>query len=156
MLPKGILLNTKADRFDTMVIGWGALGANWGTPCFTAYIRQSRYTLEQLTKHPYFTLSIPLTAPDPEVTKICGGESGRTVDKVKKLGFTLEEARKNGVPGIREYPLTLECKVLYRQDQNPAVMPEEVLTPWYPADSDGKRDIHTTFIGQILDAYLIR
>ena len=29
-LPKGILLNTKDAKFNSMVIGWGALGTVWG------------------------------------------------------------------------------------------------------------------------------
>ena len=31
-LPKGILLNTNGDKFNSMVIGWGALGTVWGVP----------------------------------------------------------------------------------------------------------------------------
>ena len=34
-LPKGILLSTKATKFNSMVIGWGALGTVWGKPAFT-------------------------------------------------------------------------------------------------------------------------
>ena len=29
-LPKGILLNTKHTKFNSMVIGWGGLGTVWG------------------------------------------------------------------------------------------------------------------------------
>ena len=31
-LPKGILLNTKDAKFNSMVIGWGVLGTVWGQP----------------------------------------------------------------------------------------------------------------------------
>ena len=47
-LPKGILLNTNGDKFNSMVIGWGHLGTLWGQPTFVVYVRQSRYTKEQL------------------------------------------------------------------------------------------------------------
>lgn len=30
-LPKGILLNSKHTKFNSMVIGWGALGTVWGS-----------------------------------------------------------------------------------------------------------------------------
>ena len=43
-LPKGILLNTKNTKFNSMVIGWGALGTVWGKPAFTVYVREHRYT----------------------------------------------------------------------------------------------------------------
>lgn len=156
MLPKGILLNTKGDQFDTMVIGWGALGFNWGVPCFTAYVRQSRYTLQQLKINPDFTVSVPLDGPVSGITRICGQLSGRDTDKVKKAGLTLEEAEVNGVPGIREYPLTLECRSLYSLDMGTEALPEELRERWYPADSTGDRNPHTMFIGQIVDAYIIR
>ena len=28
-IPKGVLLNTKAEKFNSMVIGWGEIGTNW-------------------------------------------------------------------------------------------------------------------------------
>ena len=43
-LPQGILLNTNGDKFNSMVIGWGALGTVWSRPAFTVYVRESRYT----------------------------------------------------------------------------------------------------------------
>ena len=34
-LPRGILVNTNGDKFNAMVIGWGALGTVWSRPAFT-------------------------------------------------------------------------------------------------------------------------
>lgn len=39
-LPKGILLNSKHTKFNSMVIGWGAFGTVWGKPAFTVYVRE--------------------------------------------------------------------------------------------------------------------
>ena len=47
-LPKGILLNTNGDKFNSMVIGWGHLGTLWGRPTFHVYVRQSRDTKGQM------------------------------------------------------------------------------------------------------------
>lgn len=41
-LPKGILLNSKHEKFNSMVIGWGGLGTIWGKPTFTVYVREHR------------------------------------------------------------------------------------------------------------------
>ena len=41
-LPKGILLNTNAEKFNSMVIGWGHLGTLWGKPTFHVYVRQGK------------------------------------------------------------------------------------------------------------------
>ena len=47
-LPKGILLNTQAERFNSMVIGWGHLGTLWSMPTFHVYVREHRFTKEQM------------------------------------------------------------------------------------------------------------
>lgn len=47
-IPRGVLLNSKADKFNSMVIGWGGIGTNWGLPVFTVYVREGRYTRQQL------------------------------------------------------------------------------------------------------------
>ncbi len=71
-LQRGILLNTQADKFNSMVISWGHLGVIWGKPTFTVYVRKNRYTKAQLDKAREFTLSIPLEKPDSEINRVCG------------------------------------------------------------------------------------
>ena len=56
-LSKGFLLNTQADKFNTMVIGWGHIGRLWNKPTFVVYVRQSRFTKEQIEKNRAFTIS---------------------------------------------------------------------------------------------------
>ena len=59
-LPRGILLNTQGEKFNSMVIGSGHLGVIWGQPSFTVYVRQSRFTKPLLDAAREFTLSVPL------------------------------------------------------------------------------------------------
>lgn len=160
-LAGGILLNTGGDGFNAMVIGWGELGRVWGVPTFTVYVRENRHTKARLDSTGEFTVSIPLDAPIQRITQICGMQSGRDMDKVAEAGLTLEPARTVSTPGVREYPLTLECKVLYAQQQDLSRLPQDILQRYYPADVDGtaplaNRDAHTVYIGQIVDAYIIR
>ncbi len=159
-LSRGILLNTNGDKYNSMVIGWGGLGTCWSKPVFTVYVREHRYTKTQLDKTGVFTISVPLRGADPEIIKICGWKSGRDIDKVAEAGLTLVEPSTNGVPGVKEYPLTLECKVLYSQKQELAAIPDEIRIKSYPQDVDGtypmaNRDAHTAFIGEIITAYII-
>lgn len=102
LLPKGILLNTNGDKFNSMVIGWGHVGTLWSLPTFHVYVRQGRYTKGQLDKTGEFTISVPLEKPDPVITKICGSHSGHNIDKVREAGLTLEAAESNHTwyPGI--------------------------------------------------------
>ena len=86
---------------------------------------------------------------------MCGNQSGRDIDKVAEAGLTLEDAEINGVPGIKEYPLTVECKVLYSQDQVVEKIPEDIVKHYYP-EEDGSIDFHTMYVGEIVDAYIIK
>ncbi len=160
-LPKGILLNTNGDKFNSMVIGWGHLGTLWGLPTFHVYVRKGRYTREQLDRTGEFTISVPLDKTDPVITKVCGAQSGYKIDKVKEAGLTLTDPEVIRTPGIQEYPLTLECKVLYAQELEIAEMPQEIQVHCYPQDVPGtntgaNRDTHIMYVGQIVAAYINR
>jgi flavin reductase (DIM6/NTAB) family NADH-FMN oxidoreductase RutF len=84
----------------------------WGKPTFHVYVRQGRYTKGQLDKTGEFSISVPLDKPDAVISKICGWQSGHNIDKVKEADLELEDAETISTPGIRQYPLTIECKVL--------------------------------------------
>ena len=161
VLPRGILLNTKDTKFNSMVIGWGGLGTVWGKNVFTVYVREHRYTKAQLDATKEFTISVPLSQPVPAITKVCGTQSGRDVDKETEAQLTLEKPEIISVPGIKEYPLTLECKVLYSQKQELEEIPDDIREKMYPQDVDGtycmaNRDAHTAYIGEIVAAYIIK
>lgn len=153
----GILVTTKAeDQVNTMTIGWGTLGIEWGRPVFILFVRESRHTKTMLEKNGEFTINVPLNGCDQKILSYCGTKSGRDTDKIADLGLTLEAPTTISVPGIRELPLTLECKVIYKQDQNPAAIAPEVKGQYYPPFfPDGRGDYHTAYYGQILDAYII-
>ena len=156
-MKKGILLTTKVgDKVNTMTIGWGTMGIEWGKPIFTAYVRESRYSRELLDQSGEFTVSIPTEAVDPQILVYCGRNSGRDVDKIQQMNLTLEEPCTVKAPGIRELPLTIECKVLYRQLQDLKGVPQEILDRYYPAvTADGQPDRHYAYYGEIVNAYII-
>ena len=115
-MKKGILLTTgSGETVNTMTIGWGKIGIEWNRPVFIAYVRESRFSKELLEKNGEFTVNIPMTATEGNIVSYCGKNSGRDVDKIRELGLTLVESDAVSVPGIREFPLTLECKVIYKQ-----------------------------------------
>ncbi|MBE6934681.1 MAG: flavin reductase family protein [Ruminococcaceae bacterium] len=154
-MKRGILLTTKGKgTVDTMTIGWGTIGIEWGRPVFVAYVRESRYTRELLDENPEFTVNVPIDQLDGSILGFCGTKSGRDVDKIRELDLHLEEPEVVSVPGIRELPLTLECKVIYRNPQPTKGLPQEVLNRYYP-EVDGKRDAHIAYYGEIVAAYII-
>ncbi len=160
-MKKGILLTTKlGEAVNTMTIGWGMIGVEWGKPVFITLVRESRYTKEYLDATGEFTVNIPVSEVDNKILSICGTKSGRDMDKIQELGLKLEESEIVSVPGIRQLPLTLECKVLYRQRQDPTEIPDSVIDRYYPEvttelASGEKRDYHTAYYAEIVNAYLI-
>lgn len=154
---KGILLTTKADgEVDTMTIGWGHIGVIWSKPVFTVYVRESRHTKSLLDKNGEFTVNVPLGQVDKNILAVCGTKSGRDCDKIKELGLSLEEGTTVSVPGIRELPLTLECKVIYKQDQEPSAIDAGCYDRYYAKGTRNEGDHHTAYYGEITAAYIIK
>ena len=124
-LQKGALLTTKnGEKVNTMTISWGTLGIEWGKPIFITFVRENRLTRELLDTHPEFTVSVPTDRSDKKIGGFCGMNSGRDVDKIAAMDLTLVPSDTVEVPGIGEYPIILECKLLYRQKQDPEEIPE--------------------------------
>lgn len=155
---QGILLTVKADdQVNTMSISWGTIGIQWGKPIFTVFVRGCRHTGPMLDKAGEFTVNIPLTgAADREIIRFCGTRSGRDTDKFRALGLTAETPDLVAAPGIRQLPLTLECRVVYRQQQYPQFMLSSDLPTHYPENSqDIHADYHTAYYAEILSAYIL-
>ena len=160
-LKTGALLTTMAEgKVNAMTISWGMLGIEWGKPIFTTFVREHRFTKQQLDKNQEFTVNIPYGAFDKRILSVCGTKSGHMTDKIKELGLTLEESSAVSVPAIRELPLTLECRVMYVQKQDEQAVSEENRKAFYPKDVDSShcganRDYHTAYYGEIIRAYII-
>lgn len=155
-IPKGVLVTAKADgKVNPMTIGWGTMGVEWGKPIFTVFVRESRFTKGLLDQNPEFTINVPYGSYDKNIISLCGTKSGRDLDKVSALNLTLEAPEVISVPGIRELPLTLECRVIYRQDQDSAAIPEDITRKYYPKENGLDGDYHTAYYGEIVAAYII-
>ena len=160
-MKKGILLTTKcSEKVNTMTIGWGTIGVEWGKPIFIAFVRESRFTKQMLEENAEFTVNIPYGDVDSKILGFCGTKSGRDMDKIAEAGLTLEESAVISVPGIKELPLTLECKILYKQKQDLSAIPEAILNRYYPSDPECPyagcdRDYHYAYYAEIVNAYLI-
>lgn len=157
----GVLLTTAAGgRVNTMAISWGTIGIEWGRPIFTTFVRTGRFTRELLEQNGEFTVNVPMRGSNLSLIGKCGTCSGRNVDKFKQFGLTPEVGEYVTVPGIREFPLTLECRVIYRQEQDKSAMPAEVIEECYPQNVGSEnwgsnRDVHIAFVGEIVNAYII-
>jgi len=159
-LKKGILITTKnGDKVNSMTISWGQLGVEWNRLIFTTYVRTGRFTHQILEKTKEFTVNIPMEEKAQKIIGFCGTKSGKDFDKVKELGLNLVEGEKVNVPGIKELPLTLECKVIFSQFQEKELVPDYLKKDFYPENVEGdfhgaNKDYHTMFMGEIVGAYI--
>ena len=158
---EGLLLTAKAEgKVNPMTIGWGTLGIQWGVPVFIAFVRTGRFTHSLLEKNPEFTVSAPYGQSAKEILALCGTKSGRDTDKVAEAGLTAEPPEVITVPGFRELPLTLECRVIYRQPQDPGAIEPGRLRRYYPQEVESSfhganRDFPIAYYGEIVASYII-
>lgn len=132
-----------ADSFNTMTASWGGLGVLWGKNVATVYIRKHRYTYQFVEQSDFFTLSF-LPEQYRSALQICGSESGRNGDKIKKAGLT-PYAVTDQAMSFKEAELVLVCRKLYRHEINPELMIEKEIDDIYP-----QKDYHVLYIGEIM------
>jgi len=150
-LPKGVFITVKDKKgvTNTMTIAWGHIGVIWGKPVFIAYVRYSRYTYDLLREAEDYTINVPKEGTLQAALKVAGTQSGRDINKFKETSLTPRRSRKVSSPVIEECELQYECKLIYTQTQEPALIPEDIKKRYYP-----NHDTHIMFYGEIVDTYL--
>lgn len=79
-------------------------------PMLSISIRPERLSYEYIAETMEFTVNIPSRNMARE-TDFCGVVSGKQVDKIKQMEFTMMEGKEIGVDYIKECPVNIECKV---------------------------------------------
>ncbi len=158
---KAALVTTKSKgKVNSMTISWGQIGFEWNKLIFTIYIRTGRHTHHMLEESKEFTVNIGFGEEVDKITAFCGTKSGANIDKIASLGLSLVPGNNIETPGIKELPITLECKIIYSQMQDAAAMPENIRHQFYPKNVPSSHprsnnDYHTMFYGEIVGAYLV-
>ena len=149
ILQKGAFLTTQSQgKVNTMTIGWGSLGVIWGKPVFSVLVRPSRYTYGLLEASGEFTVSVPL-ADMAKALGVCGSKSGRDLDKFAAAGLQKLPGIKLATPVIGGAGLHYECKVVFKQPMNPALLDAGINAASYPSG-----DHHTIYYGLIEACWL--
>ena len=78
------------------------------------------------------------------------------MNKIQKLGLTLVAGETVNVPGIKELPLTLECKVIYKQDKDLDALQQDSRVRCYKPGTRDEEDFHTAYYGEITAAYILK
>ncbi len=146
----GAFLTTKVDdKINTMTIGWASIGTIWGKPIMTVYVRYSRNTYGLLEKAKEFTVSVPIIKELKEELMVCGTKSGRDIDKFTKCNLTAQKSKEIDTPIIGECQLHFECKVVFQQAMEPALVDSEIKDRFYK-----NNDYHIMYYGEIKACYI--
>lgn len=149
-LSKGAFLVVAAeDKVNTMTIGWGNLGFQWGVPVFTVMVRESRYTKTFIDVNQEFTVSVPINDGFQKALGICGTKSGRDIDKFAEAGLETMPGQTVAVPVIKGCGLHIECKVVETEVMESERFDRALTEKWYAAGN-----WHTNYTGVITAAYI--
>lgn len=149
-LTKGAFLNVSHEGQDnTMTIGWGSVGFIWKKPIIMVMVRYSRHTYRMLDDAGEFTVSIPFGNELKKELAFCGTKSGRDVNKFQSCNFPNLRAHKVNAPLIAGCDLHYECKVVYKQAMEPAVIDQGIDDKFYK-----NNDFHVMFYGEIVGTYV--
>jgi flavin reductase (DIM6/NTAB) family NADH-FMN oxidoreductase RutF len=138
-----------AGQYNTMTIGWGALGTMWSKPFAFVAVRHSRFTFKFMEKYNTFTLS---TFPSQfhRALELLGTRSGLDGDKIADSGLTPEAAQVVAAPTFAEAELVIECQKIYANDLDPDKIPADVIQKYYR-----KEAIHRIYYGEIVSVSAI-
>ncbi len=151
ILPKGAFLTTKDNEIvNTMTIGWGAFGFQWGMPVATVMVRESRYSKIAMDKGCDFTLTFPLDESMKSALGYCGQKSGRDTDKISDCGLKLIPSKEVSAPVIDCQSIAMECKIFAHTAMDKDSTSTEILDKWYQSG-----DLHTMYYAKIVDCYVI-
>lgn len=104
-----ITSRNKEEKDNVFTVAWiGTVCTK--PPMLSISIRPERLSYEYIKETMEFTVNLPSKDMVKQVD-YCGVRSGRVVDKIKEMGFTMIEGEKVSSPYINECPVTIECQV---------------------------------------------
>ncbi len=111
---------------NMMNAAWGGIASS-KPPCISVSIREATLSYHNIRQTEAFTVNIPSETYLKEIDYV-GIVSGRDHDKFKDTGLTPEKSQQVNAPIVKEFPYTLECKLIKQIDLG----------------------MHTMFIGEIV------
>ncbi len=116
MAPMPVLVIGTYDEYGVP----NAMTAAWGTQCdmdkITIFLSNHK-TTDNLKLKKAFTVAFATKETLVE-TDYFGIESGKGINKIKKVGFHTHKSEFVDAPVIDEYPVTIECEVLKLEDDD--------------------------------------
>jgi flavin reductase (DIM6/NTAB) family NADH-FMN oxidoreductase RutF len=114
-------------KANAMTAAWAGVACSH-PPCVTVSVRRSRHSHAAILERRAFTVNL---ASQDQVRQVdyLGIASGAAEDKFAAAGLTPARAATVDAPGVEEFPLVLECRLLSATDLG----------------------VHTLFVGEVLE-----
>ena len=104
-----ITSKNKEGKINVFTVGWIGTACT-KPPMITVAIRPERLSYDYIKESGDFVVNLPNFKMVREVD-YCGVRSGKQIDKIKEMNFTIENSKDVTAPLISECPVALECKV---------------------------------------------
>lgn len=99
----------KDGKDNVFTVGWvGTVCTK--PPMLSISVRPERLSHKYISESMEFTVNMP-TSKLTKAVDYVGVRSGKTVDKIKEMNFTMKEGTNVSSPYIDECPVSIECKV---------------------------------------------
>ncbi len=132
-------------RPNAMTASWGCAGILWGKPVCVLFIRPQRHTHKLIEESEYLSVNI-LEEKYRDAHKICGSQSGRDIDKIKKCNLTCIEI--DGLVAFEQSESVLTLKKLYADDLRKECFIDKTVLSNYKND-----DYHSMYVCEITGMY---
>lgn len=129
------------DSWNTMTANWGGFGHLWNRDVAFVFVRPTRHTYDFIERSGFLSLSF-FNESWREALTICGTVSGRDSDKAALTGLKPVEV-KPGYIGFEQAELTMTCRVIHKQDIDPACFVDPSLEKNY------NNDYHRLYVAEI-------
>lgn len=117
-------------------------------PIDIVYVSEDRFTKHLMDENDYFTVTgFPQSAECKAALGYLGSASGRNEEKMTLCGLTVKYTEL-GNPYFDEGNLTIECRKIYSDAFNMALLPAEEREGRYT-----RMGMHTFYIGEILNIW---
>ncbi len=104
-----ITSKNKEGKVNVFTVGWIGTACT-KPPMITVAIRPERLSYEYIKESGDFVVNLPNSSMVREVD-YCGVRSGKQIDKIKDMNFTIENSKDVTSPIISQCSISLECKV---------------------------------------------
>lgn len=99
---------------NMMNAAWGGIASS-KPPCISVSLREATLSFHNIKQAGAFTVNIPSEKYLKEADFV-GMVSGKEYDKFKATGLTPERSKLVNAPIVKEFPYTLECKLVREID----------------------------------------